>query len=78
MGTLYQEGYGEMLTYLHKRLNTTIMPIINVGDTQEVLHANGDRGKVDDAGEMARNFANSSFLAYYIQDEVRNKLLLKT
>ena len=28
------------------------------------------RSKIDGAGIMAKNFANSSFLTYYIQDEV--------
>ena len=43
------------------------MPIINVGNTQEEINAKSTRAKIDIAGEMARNFANSSLLAYYIQ-----------
>jgi hypothetical protein len=70
MGVLYAEGYGGMLKYLHEDLNTSIMPIINVGDTQEVLHAVGTRDKVAQAGELALQMANSSFLSWYIQDEV--------
>jgi hypothetical protein len=70
MGTEYAEGYGEMLTYLHAHLNTTIMPILNVGDTQEIINAKTTRAKVDGAGRMAAQFRNSSFLTYYIQDEV--------
>lgn len=64
MGTAFAEGYGEMLTYLHDDLNTSIMPILNVGDTQEVLNAKSTEAKVAQAGLMARNFANSSFLLY--------------
>ena len=56
-----------MLLYLHEHLNTSIMPIINVGNTQEEINAKSTRAKIDIAGEMARNFANSSLLAYYIQ-----------
>jgi hypothetical protein len=64
MGTGYAEGYGEMLTYLHAHLNTSIMPILNVGNTQEIFNAKTTQAKVDEAGLMARNFANSSFLLY--------------
>ena len=67
MGSAFREGYGEMLLYLHEHLNTSIMPIINVGNAQEVINAKSTRAKIDIAGEMARNFANSSLLAYYIQ-----------
>ena len=51
-------------------LGTGIMPILNVGNTQEVVNAKGAAAKVAHAGAMARTFSNSSFLAYYIFDEV--------
>eukprot|EP01043_Picozoa_sp_COSAG02_P072176 COSAG02_NODE_13493_length_1387_cov_1.340062_1_plen_308_part_00 len=54
--------------------------VLNVGNTQEVYNAKpkGDpQAKANVAGAMARNFANSSILAYYIFDEVgKNSLAL--
>lgn len=78
MGTEYGEGYGEMLTYLHQNLNTSIMPILNVGDTQEVINAKSTQAKVAQAGLMARNFANSSFLLYCASAQVEPRCLIQS
>lgn len=39
MGSAWLEGYGQMLDYLQIELGTGIMPILNVGNTQEVINA---------------------------------------
>jgi|EP01044_Picomonas_judraskeda_P003993 hypothetical protein len=39
MGSAWLEGYGQMLEYLQGELGTGIMPILNVGNTQEVINA---------------------------------------
>jgi hypothetical protein len=39
MGSTWLGGYGQMLTYLQEGLGTGIMPILNVGNTQQVYNA---------------------------------------
>jgi len=74
-GIEYGEGYGQMLEYLQGDLGTKIMPILNVGNTQEVYNSKpkGDvRAKADIAGQMAKAFSNSSILAYLLRDIKHN------
>ncbi len=63
-GSGRDQGYGQMLDYLQKELGTGILPILNVGNTQQVYHGTNAQAKADQAGILAKNFANESFLAY--------------
>jgi hypothetical protein len=63
-GSGRDQGYGQMLDYLQKELGTGILPILNVGNTQQVYHGTNAQAKADQAGILAKTFANESFLAY--------------
>ena len=68
-------GYGTMLDYLgglgldSAPGDPGILPILNVLNTQELANAKTVAARVDAAGKMGANFANTSILGYYVYDE---------
>ena len=59
MGSTWLGGYGQMLTYLQDDLGTGIMPILNVGNTQQVYNAHPKKKPPPPSFSAA---ASSSFL----------------
>ena len=53
MGSAWLEGYGQMLEYLQGELATGIMPILNVGNTQEVINAHPPKWATPETDQRA-------------------------